>query len=457
MADGVFRRCSCGKRLAEGQRTCPREGCTGTVRWAFVVDVGAPGRRLQRHRSGFATKAEATAQRAEVLAELGAGTFIPPSKLTFGQYLDRWVADGEAQGWSPNTQRIRQTAVMHAKRRLADVLLQELTRDHFRDFFAWLLREGRRPSGPMKPSSVASVYASLRLALGPAVEDKKIRSNVVVGAFKAPRGGEEMKAWSLDEMRAFLASVADRRDAGLYAVALATGMRRGELLGLRWRDVDLVAGRVNVRRQWTMAGAQGWRFSPLKTGSKALRTIEVDRFTVAILERQREMVERERAAWGSAYAAKDLVFPYEDGRPQNGAQMTRRFKSAVGRCPGLPMLVFHGLRHTHATLLLEDGVSLKVVAQRLGDNEKTVLQVYGHVLPRGMAVAASRVACWLDPSATDPAVSDEVAALRAQVRDLQARLEAHAEPPASGDGREQSVSGPGIWSLVAAGGIDDPN
>jgi integrase len=461
MAEGVFRRCTCGKRVPKGSRSCPREGCTGTIKWAFVVELSAKPRQ-QMHRSGFRTEKEATAKRAAALAELHEGTFITPSKLAFGDYLDQWLENSATQGWSPNTRRIRANAVMHAKRRLAEVPVQELEREHFRRFFAWLLREGRlaRSShgvsgGPMKPRSVASIYASLRLALVPAVEDKLIRFNAVVGTFKAPRdgGGEEMQTWTLEEMRTFLRAIGDRRDAGLFATALATGMRRGELLGLRWRDVDLIAGRINVRRQWTMAG-KSWSFQPLKTGTKALRTIEIDRYTVGILERQREVVTRERAAWGTAYASKDLVFPYEDGRPQNGSEVTRRFKTAVRRVSGIPMIVFHGCRHTHATLLLEDGVSLKVVAQRLGDHENTVLRVYGHVLPRGAAIAASRVAAWLDDGESEAPVSDETDSLRAEVAALRLRLAAYETAPDRVELREQSVSGEPSEALAATSRTD---
>lgn len=447
MAEGVFRRCTCGQRVPEGLRKCPRDGCTGTVKWAFVVDIGTVGARRQMHRSGFATKAEATAGRMAALTEMGAGTFVAPDRLTLGTYLDRWLAQSSALGWSPNTLRIRQTAVMHAKRRLAGVPLQQLTPDHFRDFFAWLLAEGRlRPggrasAGPMAARSVASVYGSLRGALRLAVQDHKIRTNVILGTFRPAQdggGSEEPRTWSLDELRAFLAAQDGSRDAPLWAVALATGMRRGELLGLRWRDVDLEAGRIDVRRQWTMRGERGWEQRALKTGTKALRTIEVDRHTIAYLERQRATVEGEQAAWGGVYEATDLVFPRQDGRHQDGSEVTKRFKRAIAQAGGLPVIVFHGTRHTHATLLLEDGVSLKVVAQRLGDQESTVLRTYSHVLPRGLHIAASRVESWLAPEST--AVSDETAELRAQVRELLARLAAYEEQGGPAEIREQSVS-----------------
>ncbi len=168
-------------------------------------------------------------------------------------------------------------------------------------------------------------------------------------------------------------------------------------------------------------------------------------------------MDRERATWGSAYHAQGLVFPTEDGRPQDGSEATKRFKRAVARRPELPVIVFHGLRHTHATLLLEDGVSLKVVAQRLGDREETVLRTYNHVLPRGMAIAASRVAAWLEPGPPTQPVSDEVALLRAQVRELQAHLAAYEPDSQSSKLREQSVSETPETAVVSVGANHDPN
>jgi integrase len=461
MADGVFRRCSCGKRVPDGQRTCPREGCTGRVRWAFVAEIGSAGNRRQLHRSGYRTKDEAAEERARVVTERADATFVAPSRLTLGEYLDNWIAKGGTQGWSPNTMGNHRTSVMHLKRRLASVPLQRLTRDILTDFFDWLLREGRLPRGkngkpgPLKPGSVAVVHTSLRLALAPAVEDKKIRTNVAVGAFRLPKdgGSEEPQAWSLEEMRAFVAFIAAVRDAGLYAVALATGMRRGELLGLRWRDVDLVHGRIDVRRQWTKAGDRGWHMARLKTGSQGLRTIEIDQFTVAALQRQLELVTAEKALWGSAYDPAGLVFPREDGKPQSPTAATRWFKQRTIDCPGVPAMVFHGMRHTHATLLLEDGVSLKVVARRLGDREDTVLKTYGHVMPRGMAIATSCVESWFAPAGSgDPA--DELARLRARVQELERLLLNGRSSPAV---REQSVSDAPAASHITTGTPDASN
>lgn len=159
---------------------------------------------------------------------------------------------------------------------------------------------------------------------------------------------------------------------------------------------------------------------PLKTGQKAWRTIELDAFTVAVLERQLQMLDADRQQWASAYQDQGLLFPREDGSPQDPDQVTRKFERLAEKCPGVSRIVFHGMRHTHATLLLEDGVSLKVVAERLGDREDTVVKLHGHVTPRGRALAVASVGTWWDDAQpTQPASPDaELATLRATIDQL---------------------------------------
>lgn len=424
---GVFRRCSCGKRLPEGARRCPRPGCLGTVTWSYRVEVARPGQpRSTQQRDGYRTAAEAGAARARVLTELEDGLFIPSSKLTLGQYLDRWFATGPTKGWKPNTTRDYRVGIEHIKRHLGAIPLQLLTREHVQRFYATLLKEGKQPRkaggrpGPLAPKTVGNVHICLHAALSEAVAATPPlrRGNPAINAYtySRERAGAELPCWTLDEMRLFLAFVANQRDAGLYAVALATGMRRGELLGLRRkRDVDLPHSRILVRRQWTKAGDQGRKMVPLKTGQKAWRTIDLDPFTVAVIERQIEMVETERRQLGADYRDHGLLYPREDGSPQDPDWATQKFERLAEKCPDVPRIVFHGMRHTHATLLLEDGVSLKVVAERLGDREDTVVKLYGHVTPRGRALAVASVGTWWDKSGpAAPAPTDsELTRLRA--------------------------------------------
>jgi integrase len=276
------------------------------VTWAYRVEVARPGQpRSTQQKGGFRTAAEAATARARVLTELEDGLFVPSSKLTLGQYLDRWFATGPTKGWTPNTTRHYRVGIQHINRYLGDVLLQELTREHVQRLYATLLKEGKLPrkaggkSGPLARKTVAKFHICLHAALTEAVAATPPlrRGNPAADAYtySRERAGEELPCWTLEEMRLFLAFVANRRDAGLYAVALATGMRRGELLGLRRkRDVDLAHARILVRRQWTKAGDEGRRMMPLKTGQKAWRTIDLDPFTVAVIERQIEMLNTER-------------------------------------------------------------------------------------------------------------------------------------------------------------------
>ena len=164
-------------------------------------------------------------------------------------------------------------------------------------------------------------------------------------------------------MATFLAFTAQDRELALYHVAAATGMRRGELLGLRWRDVDLDGVRLSVRQQYTRQG-KSLGFGPPKS-AKSIRTIDLDGETVDLLREQRERQLFERRAWGKAYRADlDLVFCRPGGSPEDPNVIGRRFGRRIRDLARLPAIGLHGLRHTHATLLLEEGVDVKTVSER---------------------------------------------------------------------------------------------
>ena len=211
-----------------------------------------------------------------------------------------------------------------------------------------------------------------------------------LGVNAMPKDQPEMKTWSADELATFLAFAAQDRDLVLYHVAAATGMRRGELLGLRWRDVDLDAARLSVRQQYTRQG-NGLGFGPPKS-KKSIRTIDVDEETVELLREQQERQRFQRRGWKTAYRADlDLVFCRPGGSPEDPTIIGRRFTRRVRRLATVPVIGLHGLRHTHATLLLEAGVDVKTVSERLGhDNVQTTLDLYGHVTSRMRSNAAAR-------------------------------------------------------------------
>jgi integrase len=244
----------------------------------------------------------------------------------------------------------------------------------------------------LAPKTVHNVHICLRKALGDALADGRIRKNPADRAHAKPKDRPEMLTWTGDELAAFLNLTAQERDFPLYQLAAATGMRRGELLGLRWREVDFDAGRVSIRQQWTRHGS-GLAFGPPKS-EKSKRTIDIDTDTLAILRERRERQLFERRAWGAAYRTDlDLVFCDADGSPQDPSVIGRRFGRRVRdkALGGIPAIRLHDLRHTHATLLLEDGVDVKTVSERLGhDSIQTTLELYGPVTPLMRASAATR-------------------------------------------------------------------
>jgi integrase len=383
----VFRRCSkCGEKVEAKRCSRGHDGFS----WAFVVDVGAAGaRRDQRQKGGFATKAAALEAMSELQKAKADGTHVESSRLTVGRYLEQWLAARTAI--RDNTRRDYQGSITkHILPRLGDVPLQTLTRLQVKGLYQQLATAG------LVEKSVHNVHICLRKALQDALEDGLVRRNIADRAHAKPKDRPEMKTWSADELATFLASTTKDPDLALYQTAAATGMRRGELLGLRWRDVDLESTRLNVRQQVSRHG-KGWGFGPPKS-AKSVRTIDLDPETVGLLREERERQLFERRAWGDGYRSDlDLVFCRPDGSTEDPDVVGRRFVRRVRAVAGLPTIGLHGLRHTHATLLLEEGVDIKTVSERLGhDSVQTTLDLYAHVTPKMRANAAARFGAVLD-------------------------------------------------------------
>lgn len=196
--------------------------------------------------------------------------------------------------------------------------------------------------------------------------------------------------WAAAELRAFLAAVEGDRLYAVWLLAASTGMRRGEVLGLQWPDVDLARARVAVRRSLVTVGHQVVVSEP-KT-AKGRRSVALDPATVAGLKAWRKQQAAERLAWGPAWTDSGLVFTREDGRPLHPREVTRAFTRHV-LAADLPMIRLHDLRHTHATLALAAGVHPKIVQERLGHaNIAITLDICSHAVPALEEEAARTVA-----------------------------------------------------------------
>ena len=190
-----------------------------------------------------------------------------------------------------------------------------------------------------------------------------------------------------EQARTFLKACEGHRYEALYVLALATGMRRGELLALKWGDVDLDGGGLQIQRNLQSTSA-GYVFARPKT-KRSRRRIALSTSVIAALRYHRAQQEEERLKLGEAWANLDLVFPNAVGRLYEASNFVRRQFKPLLRRAGLPVIRFHDLRHTAATLLLARAVNPKVVSEMLGhSNVSITLNIYGHVFPHMQQEAA---------------------------------------------------------------------
>ncbi|MEP7081896.1 MAG: tyrosine-type recombinase/integrase [Chloroflexota bacterium] len=359
------------------------------------MDVAPEGAlREQRSKGGFATKAAALDAMHGLQSAVASGTHIEPSRRTVAAYLEEWLPAirREVRGgtWTSYELHVRAYIVPHIGR----LPLQQLTRAAVKSLYATLADSGRVRGGGLSPKAVHNTHLVLRKALADAVEDRVLAHNPADGAHRLPTGRPEMLTWAAEQLDAFLASVRPDRYFALWRLAAMTGMRRGEVIGLRWSDVDLEAGTLRVQQQ-RVRGADGLTYAPPKT-AKGRRNIGLDPATVAAVRAHRVAQVQERIAFGPGYVDGGLVFARPDGSALDPDVVSQAFERHARRA-GLPRIRLHDLRHTHATLALSAGIHPKVVQERLGHSSVALtLDVYSHAIPAMQADAADRIAALVD-------------------------------------------------------------
>lgn len=349
--------------------------------WYFVVDLPSAGdQRRQVRRRGFATRGEAQAALTELLASLQQGTFVKRADLTLGQYLTDWTEALPATGRGVATvSSYRHNLRLHVVPYIGGVRLQDLGAVDLDRLYRKLLTSGRRKgTGGLSNRTVRYVHTVLSAALSDAVAKGLLARNPAQNATppsaKSARA-PEMAWWSPAELRAFLDFAAGHALAPLFRVAGATGMRRGELLGLKWRDVDLDAARITVRRQVTSTDYVVREDEP--KSERGRRVITLDPGTVNAL---RAVPHR-----------SNFVFTDEEGKPFHPEFVPRAFTRLALRS-GLPRIRFHDLRHSHVAHLIEAGVDPLTISRRLGHASVAfTLDRYGHLFDQAGAAAARAV------------------------------------------------------------------
>src|SRR5215204_5114261 len=317
------------------------------------------------------TRSEVAAKLAKAISDREGGLVFDAGTLKLGDYLDRWLANSVKGTVRQRTwERYEQIARVHIKPALGRLKLKSLTPAHVRSLYREKLDAG------LAPRTVQYVHTTLHKALKDAVSDGLVPRNVTEG-IRAPRPKKkEVNALSPDQAHAFLSAARGDRFEALYVVAVHCGLRKGELLGLRWDDVDLEAGTLAVRRTLSET-RDGPIFEPPKNGKG--RNVPLTGAAVGAL---REHLARQMREIGDEYEDKGLVFASQTGNTMSASNVVNRhFKPLLKRAK-LPRIRPHDLRYTCATLLLIKGVHPKYVQELLGHaNISITLDTYSHVIP----------------------------------------------------------------------------
>ncbi len=300
--------------------------------------------------------------------------------------------------------------------------------------YAGLLESGARDGGALSATTVGQVNRTLRRAFNDAVRWGLVNANPVSAA-KVPRSeGRTLTVWTPEQSVAFLESVRGDRLFTLWLVALHTGMRRGELAGLRWRDVDLVSGKVSIVVQRTTDGFRVVTVEP-KAGSRRVVQLAGDVTAEVCAHRDRQAVERDALGLGAA-GPDGVVFADKFGEPYHPQQLRVLFGRASERA-GLPAIRLHDLRHTMATTALTAGIHPKVVQERLGHTTVAMtLDTYSHVTDTIQSAAAEELHRVMSPpQRSNPEIGESLEetpeALRAAARPFVPRTRRHRRATAA--------------------------
>jgi integrase len=378
-----------GKGLIRPRDKGARAGGAGA--WEIKVDVPRPrgeGDRRTRYIQVRGTRFDAELRLAGLRKALDEETYVDRREMSVRHWLEEWLRDHVAGGVSGKTferyQDIVRTRLIPA---FGTRSLRQLEARHVRAFEKQAQREPRRRMRvdgsvadlpPLTAQTVKHYHRVLSQALKAARQEGLIAHNPVDDV-RAPRV-EEVEMNTLDQAQTGLLLDAAAKTPIYIPILLAvtTGMRRGEILGLRWRDVDLDAGAVRVTQSLEQTTANGLSFKPPKT-ARSRRTLPLLPLSLAPLRTHRASQKEDRVKAGSMWADTDLVCCRADGSPIDPDRLSKDFARLV-RQLGLGVRL-HDLRHTHISQLLDAGVPIAIVSERAGHkNAYVTLAIYSHAL-----------------------------------------------------------------------------
>lgn len=367
-----------------------RDGKTVTW-WVRTEEKDDAGLR-KRPRHVFRTKKEAQDFIAQRHADVERGVAVDPNRITTSEYLVHWLETSVEPRVRPSTHAGYERVVrVQLTPRLGTVRLQKLTAMHVQQAYTAMLASAntQRPGRLLSHRSVRLAHTVLKMALKQAVRWRMVPRNVAEDVDPPKAVRPQIRTWNGEQARAFLAGTKTDHYGALWVLALSTGARLGELRGLRWCDVDLAKGSISIRQQITrVRGADLVSKPKTEAGSRQI-TLPLE--AIAALREQLTRRPMLPVPMDESQRDTDPVFSRPDGTPLDQDAVVSRFGMQVKRL-GLTRITFHGMRHTHATLLLVEGVNVKAVSARLGHSSiQITLDTYAHVLPEMEEHAADAI------------------------------------------------------------------
>jgi integrase len=358
-------------------------------RWEAQYSIYTPSGAKRKSVYGR-TKAEVVVKLRKALADRDGGVVFDAENLTLGEYLDRWLeASVRGSVWHTTYRDYAGHVRNHIAPELGRLKVAKLTSPHVQALYRKKLDSG------LSPRTVNYIHATLHKALEQAVRWRLVPYNVSDGATKPRQERRETLALTLEQVFAFLkvAREAQDRFEALYVVAVFTGMRPGELLGLRWSDLVLNGPKPEARVRRSLSNDDSGRHIFKRTKTEKGRSVSLMPQVVEALSAHRRRQAEERLRYSGLWQDQDLVFPNKTGAPMDWDNLTARNYRPLREAAGLPENTrFYDLRHTFATLMLEQGENPKVVQEILGHSQIThTMDTYSHVTPNMQRAAFGRL------------------------------------------------------------------
>ncbi len=369
----------------------------GENTFRLVVSEMRDGKRVKHYRTiQAASRREASKELAKFVAEIEAGQYVDPSKQTFAEFVQRWLKDYAESHLAPKTvHRYKEILEKRVLPALGHLKLEKIRPNHLLEFYASLQVEGIRQDGRPGKLSERTILHHHRLIntiLNAAVQWQLIPSNPA-NRVKPPKVKKRaMPCYDEEQIRLMFEALKkeDLKHQVLVNIALFTGLRRGEIMGLEWKDVDFGAGTLQVRQASQYLPGQGVFTKEPKTES-SVRLLSLPPFLMEMLKQYRKEQAEHRLKVGDLWQGSDRLFTTWDGRPGHAEWPSQWFSKFIRR-HNLPHLNFHGLRHTAATMLINQGLQAKNISGRLGhSNINTTMDLYGHYLKSADKEAADRL------------------------------------------------------------------